>query len=159
VVRDWQDTYTIPAYFAARSKEAVRWYKAFVAEGVDQGRRPELVGGGLIRSLGSWSQVLSLRRNGLQMAADDRVLDDGAIVEQIWSESAEREKETLRRKGPAVDLETLAQEIAADQGITETELRSGSWMRKVSEARRAFCKSSVGELGYPAAAVARFPRG
>ena len=26
-----------------------------------QGRRPELVGGGLIRSLGGWSQVLPLR--------------------------------------------------------------------------------------------------
>jgi putative transposase len=156
VERDWQDTGTILAYFAERSREAVRRYKAFVAEGVDQGRRPELVGGGLIRSLGGWSQVLSLRRKGLRMAADDRVLGDGDFVEQIWSESAEREKETLRRKGPGLDLETLAREIAAEQGITETELRSGSRMRKVSDARRGFCKSSVGELGYPAAAVARF---
>ena len=56
---------------------------------------------------------------------------------------------------PARYSETLAREIATDQGITETELRSGRRMRKVSEARRAFCKSSVGELGFPAAAVAR----
>ena len=156
VERDWQDTGTILAYFAGRSKEAVRRYKAFVAEGVDQGRRPELVGGGLIRSLGGWSQVLSLRRKGLRMAADDRVLGDGDFVEQIWAESAELGKETLRRKGPGVELETLAREIAADRGITETELRSGSRMRKVSEARRVFCRACVGELGYPAAAVARF---
>ena len=127
-----------------------------MAEGIGRGRRPELVGGGLIRSQGGWSQVLSLRRKGLRMAADDRVLGDGDFVEQTWSESAEREKETLRRKGPGLDLETLAREIAADRGIIETELRSGSRMRKVSEARRAFCKSSVGELGYTAAAVARF---
>jgi len=57
---------------------------------------------------------------------------------------------------PARYLETLAREIAADRGITETELRSGSRMRKVSEARRGFCRASVGELGFPAAAVARF---
>ena len=154
--RDWQDTGTILAYFAERSKEAVRRYQAFVAEGVDQGRRPELVGGGLIRSLGGWSQVLSLRRKGLRMAADDRVLGDGDFVEQIWSESAELEKENSRRKGPGVDLETLAREIAADRGITETELCSGSRRRKISEARRAFCRASLGELGYPAATAARF---
>jgi hypothetical protein len=53
-------------------------------------------------------------------------------------------------------LETLAREIAADQGITETDLRSGSRMRKVSEARKGFCRASVSELGFPAASVARF---
>jgi hypothetical protein len=90
------------------------------------------------------------------MAADDRVLGDGEFVEQIWSESAELEKKTLRRKGPGLDLETLAREIAVDQGITETELRSGSRKRKVCEGRRGFCRASVGELGIPAAAVARF---
>ena len=90
------------------------------------------------------------------MAADDRVLGDGAFVEQSWSESAALEKETLRRKGPGLDLETLALEIATDRGITETELRSGSRKRKVSEARRAFCRSSVEELSYPAATAARF---
>jgi len=57
---------------------------------------------------------------------------------------------------PARYLETLAREIAADREITETELRSGSRMRKVSEARGGFCRASVGELGFPAAAVARF---
>jgi putative transposase len=154
--REWQDTSTIRGYFSGKRREAVRRYKAFVAEGVGRGRLPELVGGGLIRSLGGWSQVLSLRRKGLRMAADDRVLGDGDFVEQIWSESTELEKETLRRKGPGIDLETLARNIAADQGITETELRSGSRMRKVSEARRRFCRASCGELGFPAAAVARF---
>ena len=144
------------AYFAEGSKEAVRRYKAFVAEGVGQGRLPELVGGGLIRSLGGWSQVLSFRRKGLRSAADDRVLGDGDFVEQIWSESSELDKETWRRRGPGRDLQALAREIATVQGITETELCSGSRRRKISEARRAFCRASVGELGYPAAAVSRF---
>jgi len=52
--------------------------------------------------------------------------------------------------------EPQAREIAVDQGITETELRAGSRRRKVSEARRGFCRASLGELGFPAAAVARF---
>jgi putative transposase len=156
VERDWQDTGTIRGYFSKRCKEAVRRYQTFVADGVAQGRRPELVGGGLIRSLGGWSQVLSLRRKGLRMAADDRVLGDGDFVEQIWSESAELEKETLRRKNPGMDLETLAGDIATGLGITEEELRSGSRKRKISQARSAFCRTAVSEMGYPAAGVARF---
>ncbi len=43
VERDWQALGTIRAYFAERAKEAVRRYKAFVAEGVGQGRRPVLI--------------------------------------------------------------------------------------------------------------------
>lgn len=156
VERDWQDIDTIRAYFAGKSKKAVRRYEAFVAEGAGRGRQPELVGGGLLRSLGGWSQVLALRRKGLRMAADDRVLGDGEFVEQIRSESAELDKETWRRRGAGMDLEALAREIAAEQGITETELRSGSRKRKVSETRRGFCRVSVTELGFPAAAVARF---
>jgi hypothetical protein len=58
-------------------------------------------------------------RKGLRKAADDRVLGDGEFVKQIWSEPAELEKETMRRKGPGLDLEILAREIARDQGITE----------------------------------------
>ena len=103
----------------------MRRYKAFVAEGISRGRRPELVGGGLIRSLGGWSQVLSLRRKGLRMAADDRVLGDGDFAEQIWSESTELDRETLRRKGPGKDLETLARDLIVDPGSTKRSSAPG----------------------------------
>ena len=102
------------------------------------------------------NQLQPAGRKGLRMAADDRVLGNGDFVEQIWAESAELEKETLRRRGPGMDLEAPAREIATDQGITETELRSGSRKRKVSEARRAFSRIASSEMGFPAATVARF---
>jgi hypothetical protein len=41
-------------------------YEKFVQEGIALGRRPELVGGGLLRSVGDWFQVLSLRRKGIR---------------------------------------------------------------------------------------------
>jgi len=37
--------------------QARKRYAAFVAEGAGHGRRPELTGGGLIRSSGGWSKV------------------------------------------------------------------------------------------------------
>jgi hypothetical protein len=73
VERKWQDIDTVLGYFG-RGRRAVEKYEQFVREGVSQGRRPELVGGGLIRSLGGWSQVLSLRRKRIKVASDERIL-------------------------------------------------------------------------------------
>ena len=40
------------AYFGQQRRRAIQRYEAFVREGIAQGRRPELVWGDLIRSLG-----------------------------------------------------------------------------------------------------------
>ena len=68
--RGWQDSDTILAYFGKSKEEAILGYNRFVEQGITQGKRKELVGGGLIRSLGDWSQVLSLRRKGEKVASD-----------------------------------------------------------------------------------------
>lgn len=52
--------------------------------------------GGLILSLGRWSQVLSLGRKAMKVASDDRVLGSGDFVQNLISEVAKREKEALR---------------------------------------------------------------
>ena len=48
--RVWQKVDTVLGYFGKRRGEAVAKYEEYVAEGVKIGRRPELVGGGLIRA-------------------------------------------------------------------------------------------------------------
>jgi hypothetical protein len=58
-------------------------------EGKKLGRRPELVGGGLIRSLGGWSKVLSLREKGEKLEHDSRVLGSGDFVEAMIREADE----------------------------------------------------------------------
>ena len=54
---DWQDTEYVLNWFSHSTILARRSYRSFVKQGIGQGRRPELVGGGLIRSLGGWSAV------------------------------------------------------------------------------------------------------
>lgn len=156
VKRQWQDTDTILAYFGRRKREAILGYKQFIKQGMAQGRKPELVGGGLIRSLGGWSQVLSLRRRGEKVASDERILGSGEFVQSLLDEANEREKETLRLRANLTDLASLARQIVRDEGITEAELRSGSRKNKISKARRRFCQLAVVKLGYPGAQVARF---
>jgi hypothetical protein len=61
-------------------------YLAYVEKGLAQGHRPELVGGGLIRSLGGWSEVLASRRRDEKQAFDQRILGDGDFVKQVVSD-------------------------------------------------------------------------
>ncbi len=49
-------------WFGPNEGEAKSAYRRFVKKGPDQGRRPDLVGGGLIRSKEGWSAVKALRR-------------------------------------------------------------------------------------------------
>jgi REP element-mobilizing transposase RayT len=154
--RTWQDTETVLAYFGKRRKRAVEKYEGFVEKGVALGRRPELVGGGLIRSLGGWSQVLSLRRTGSKVFSDERILGSSEFVQDIISEAEKRAKETLRLSSKIPDLRALAKQICLGEEIDELELRSGLRKRKVVKARRIFCQIAVRKLGYSGADVARF---
>ena len=155
VERPWQDTNYISSLFGKGSLGRKR-YRAFVAEGREQGRRPELVGGGLIRSVGGWFDVLALRRRGEKQAADQRILGDGEFVEQVLSESEELTKENLRLTSRRMDLPQLAQIVSTVHDISHTELRSGSRRRHVAEARKAVSWLAVRELGYSGAEVARY---
>lgn len=155
VNRKWQDIDTVLGYFG-KGRKAIERYEEFVREGVSQGRRPELVGGGLIRSLGGWSQVLSLKRRGVKVASDERILGSEGFIERLLSEAEEREKETLRLSRRVPDLATLTRRIVKGEGIEESELRSGMRKKRVVRGRRVLCQLAVGKMGYPGAGVARF---
>lgn len=81
-MRPWQDTRTILAQF-----DSTRWarasYRAFIAAGTVQGRRPELQGGGLVRSLGGWQAVTALRRGREAYGGDERILGSTVFVEAV----------------------------------------------------------------------------
>ena len=154
VRRDWQDRGSVLSYFG-KGHRAVEKYEQFVREGIPQGRRPELVGGGLIRSIGGWSEVLSLRQRGIKVASDERVLGDGEFIQRLLSEAEEKEKQTLRLSRKVLDLVSLTKRIVKGEGIEEMKLRSGKRKREVVRARRLFCQLAIGKMGYPGAEVAR----
>jgi putative transposase len=156
VKRDWQDTDMVLSYFSKRKKEAIERYEDFVQQGMNAGRRPELVGGGLIRSLGGWSQVLSLRRIGSKVFSDERILGSSEFVDNVIADAEEKAKETLRLTVKIADLPSLARTVGEGQGVDERELRSGLRKRQVVKSRRIFCQIAVKKMGYSGADVARF---
>jgi putative transposase len=76
----------MPSTITIGISDMVIFFKTDI-KGIPLGSRSELVGGGLIRSLGGWSTVLSLRRHGDRALSDERILGNGAFVEQILKEA------------------------------------------------------------------------
>lgn len=156
VARDWQDRQTVLAYFGQDLEEAKRGYESFVSDGIALGSRPELVGGGLVRSHGNWSQVVSLRRRGEKVSSDARILGGSDFVERLLSEAEIKEKETLRLVPGKSDLPTLLVRIAKGEGVEAAAIGSGVRKRKVVRTRKLFSQIAVRRMGYSGAEVARF---
>ena len=87
---DWQDRHSVLAQFGGREDQASAAYRRFFGEGVALGRRPELAGGGLVRSAGGWAEVRSQRQRGRAQVSDDRLLGSGEFVERVLNEAEKR---------------------------------------------------------------------
>ena len=83
------------AWFGRRAGQARRVYRRYVAEGIDQGPRQELAGGGLVRSLGGWSAVKSLRRSGERVRTDERILGTDDFVGRVLGAAEHRTRHSF----------------------------------------------------------------
>ena len=155
VKNEWQDRDYVLSWFGKREGEARRAYRKYMKEGVAQGSRPELVGGGMVRSYGGWSAVLSLRRSEERLQADQRILGAGDFVEKVLSEA----EDSLRRRSSPVGgrdrIEAMLKEECERGKIEQKELRMGSRRGEIPRVRSEIAQRLVGEVGIPLAEVAR----
>jgi len=153
VPRPWQDTQTILAQFGPTPARARRAYRAFVAAGVPQGRRPEFQGGGLIRSLGGWQAVAAQRRASPPVTADARILGAGPFVEAVLRQAPAVPPADLPRAG--VSLAALAARLAAALGVPQPALLGPTQTRAAVTARQLLAYVWVEHLGRRASDLAR----
>ena len=154
VRRPWQAVGEVLGQFSRQVGPARQRYRQFVAEGVPQGRRPELQGGGLRRSAGGWEGVTALRRGRERWAFDERILGSGPFVEGMLEGMSPPPTPWPRARA----LTALPRVLAAcgrAWGVTVAEICGGSRRRVVAHARAAAGFIGVTELGLPIAQVAR----
>src|SRR3989338_6340507 len=132
---DWHHVDEVLAWFGKSAGAARRAYKDYVKEGVSMGRRPELVGGGLVRSQGGWSNVIAMRKRKVRELADERILGSGDFVERIIEEAEENFKRSLKNNLSVHKIETLILKMCKASGIHIDELRSGGRRKEVSVIR------------------------
>ncbi len=144
---DWQAVKEILERFGVSPAKARERYRDFVAKGVDQGKRPELVGGGLVRSLGGWQAVKTLRGAGQKLCGDERILGDAEFVEQVLKSAEERIGRRSRLEALGFTFERLAGRVAELFSMpVEEVLRKGRYPRTVL-ARSVLCFWANRELG------------
>jgi putative transposase len=143
----WQDADYVLKMFSEKLIAARRRYGEFVKEGIAQGRRPELVGGGLLRSQGGWKGVDALRRAGAYQKGDERILGDGAFVEQMLAEADDRFERKYRLAAEGFDLERVAARVAELLKMSPDEVFVSTKDRRHAQARSLLCYWSTQELG------------
>jgi len=155
VPRDFQDTEYVLNLFGKKASAARKGYRAHLAKGVGQGRRPELVGGGLIRSAGGWSAVKAMRRAQSRMKGDERILGDGEFAQSVLDAAKEQYEERYLLQAQGHDLDTVAQRVSALLGINPEQVWASGKHPLTVKARSLLCYWAVRELGFTATEVSR----
>lgn len=132
--RGWQNTKEVLSRFSKSEEKAIRKYRAFIAEGVGKPIPKNLEGGGLIRSMGGWSAVESLRKGREKYCSDERILGDSDFVGKLLKE-AEREAVEHKRLMVKWSLEQLIELTCHKMGVSVSSLSGGSKERSVVLAR------------------------
>jgi REP element-mobilizing transposase RayT len=151
----WQETGEVLRQFARTLRQGRTQYVAFMAEGVRAGRRPELMGGGLVRSMGGWAAVQKLRRGREGYASDERILGGSEFVEGFLEELQREEVRRTRAARRAPDLPSLVAKVAHNSGITIEALVGGGRRRDICWARDGLAFLWVEVLGRSGRHLAR----
>ncbi len=150
---EWQNTDVILGMFGKRVSDSRRRYRKFVQDGTAVGRRPELTGGGLIRSLGGWKEAKKIGKME-RVKGDERILGSSDFVEEILRLSEEKMKRTDRLKLAGYDLDTLAADVADLFDLEPDRIFGAGKYPRLVQARSLFCYWGVRELGMTATFLA-----
>lgn len=143
---EWQNQDYVLNYFGKKCSAARKEYRKFVEDGLHQGHREDLVGGGVLRSIGGWMFLEECQRKGDYIKGDERILGSSDFVTQVLKRADEALKEDnlLKRKG--IDFEFLLAKVAKSCDIDVEDLLSGTRKRKIVDARSILCYLSVRRL-------------
>jgi putative transposase len=141
-----QEIKEVLQYFGQSLNSSRRGYREFLREGIKDGRRSDLVGGGMIRS----QRIQGGSSRGNPESFDARVLGSGEFVENLW------QREELRNKlRKVLSLPQLVSRVSVILSLEEKEVRRPSKDRRLAQGRGIICYLAVREFGYKGFEVGR----
>ena len=154
--REWQDTEYVLSCFGHSAAAGRRNYATFIKAGWEQGRIPELIGGGLIRSLGGWAAVKTIRLKGQnRLKGDERILGDSVFVMSVLAEANEKYERHYELKSRGYDLKKVETRVVELLDVDGDVIYSKGRRRVQVEARSLFCYWAVRELGHSVTDLAK----
>lgn len=139
-----QETQEVLERFGKKLHLARQAYRQFVSDGIKQGHRDELVGGGLKRSQGE-------RPLNEYESFDARVLGTGDFVDGLMHEEQLRDK--MKR---TLTLAQLVKAVSAAMELDTVTVRKPSKCRAPAAARGIICHLAVFEFGYTGSEIGKY---
>lgn len=150
----WQEVDTVLRYFGKRKRIARDRYKLYVRERIKEGRRSDLIGGGLIRSLGGWEEVKKLRKKD-RVKGDERILGDSEFVLAVLKTAEEKMMRSSQLSFKGYNLKKLCKKVSDIFQIKPNEImKPGRYNNRV-QARSVLCYYAVNDLGVTITELAR----
>jgi len=152
---EWQDIDYVLGNFGSKKGQARKRYESFVKEGLTQGRKKELTGGGLVRSLGGWTEARERLKGRDHVMSDERILGDSDFVDSVISQSEEQFERRYKLKRQGFDLDRIAERVAEVLDMELDEVFSQGRQDRKVRARSLLCFWAARELGMPHTALAK----
>ncbi len=151
----WQNINYIHRLFGDRKREARKRYREFVVKGIAEGRRPDLTGGGLLRSLGGWTALKGFHKAGIRVKGDERILGDSDFVENVLksAEEALEEKYDLQVRG--YDFDWVVSRVAEVMDISPAQVTAFGKSPQTVKARSLLCFWAHRRLGMSTVEIAK----
>lgn len=151
----WQDTQYVLSCFGDALSKARTAYRSFVEKGIPEGKRPDLIGGGLIRSAGGWDRVDEFRKANLFMKSDERILGNGDFVEEVLKQADDRLSRRYAMRTKGLNFDGIVHQVARVLKIEPTDVLKRGKETQTVNARDLLCYWATRELGMTTVEISR----
>jgi REP element-mobilizing transposase RayT len=153
--REWQNVEDVLKLFGKTISSSRKKYQSFVEKGVAEGRRSELTGGGLIRSLGGWQKVKAMRRADIRFKGDERILGESEFVQQVLNDAKDRLERQYDLAARGYDFERVVARVAEVLDIDFRAVLRRDKQSQTVRARSLVCFWANRELGMSTVEISR----
>jgi putative transposase len=143
----WQNVDYVYGLFSEKKRLARTRYRMYVEKGILDGKRPDLTGGGLLRSTGGWAVLKGLRKVGIRVKGDERILGDSDFVENVLRSAEEELEQKYDLKARGYDFNRVARRVAEVMDMETEQVTTFGKSPQTVKARSLLCFWAHRKLG------------
>ena len=125
-------------------------------KGIGRGRNPEITGGGLLRSIGGWGVLKSMRKMNIHIKGDERILGDSDFVEKVLSQASEQMERRYRLKAEGWTLTKITERVAEIFGIEKDQVVVAGKQPDLVRARSVLAYWAIRDMALTATEVGKY---
>jgi len=151
----WQNVDYVYGLFSEKKRLARTKYRVFVEKGILQCKRADLIGGGLLRSIGGWTLLKGFRKAGIRVKGDERILGDSDFVENVLKSAEEELEQKYDLRASGYDFDRVARRVAEVMAMEIDQVTAFGKSPQTVKARSLLCFWAHRKLGMTTIEIGR----